>query len=133
MAKKKTKENPEVPARITKEYRTKKPGSLWGKEGEVWCTVKVVEGVLPSGTRYITENIFPDHTPEEEKKWEAPKVYQISILNFHYKESDNEEMTWYTLQSDSGKKLTDRQNVICIDLAKIREKLGSPVEELSHV
>lgn len=70
MAKKKTKENPEVPARITKEYRTKKPGSLWGKEGEVWCTVKVVEGVLPSGTRYITENIFPDHTPEEEKKWE---------------------------------------------------------------
>ncbi len=32
--------------------------------------MKVVEGVLPSGTRYITENIFPDHTPEEEKKWE---------------------------------------------------------------
>ena len=70
---------------------------------------------------------------KEEKQWTAPKVYQISILNFHYKESDNDALTWYTLQSDSGKKLTDRQNVIFIDLAKIREKLGRPVEELSHI
>lgn len=68
-----------------------------------------------------------------EKEWKAPKVYQISILNFHYKESDNETLTWYTLQSDSGKKLTDRQNVIFIDLPKIREKLGTPVEKLSHI
>lgn len=67
------------------------------------------------------------------KKWTAPQVYQISILNFHYTESDNEAMTWYTLQSDSGKKLTSRQNVIFIDLATIREKLGTPVEKLSPV
>ena len=64
------KKSREVPAHIVEEYRTKKPGSLWGKEGEVWCTVKVVEGVLPSGTPYRTENIFPDKTPEEQAAWE---------------------------------------------------------------
>lgn len=68
-----------------------------------------------------------------ERNWIAPKVYQISILNFHYAESDNEAMTWYTLQSDSGKKLSNRQNVIFIDLATIREKLGTPVEKLSPI
>ena len=82
-------------------------------------------------SRLLTNNARKNK--KEEKKWEAPKVYQISILNFHYKESDNEDMTWYTLQSDSGKKLTSRQNIIFIDLAKIREKLGRPVEELSHI
>jgi len=70
MAKKKAKENLEIPAEIVEEYRVQKPGALWGKPGEVWCTVKVVEGRLPSGTRYRTENIFPDRTPEEERKWE---------------------------------------------------------------
>lgn len=42
-------------------------------------------------------------------------------------------MTWYTLQSDSGKKLSNRQNVIFIDLATIREKLGTPVEKLTPI
>lgn len=68
-----------------------------------------------------------------QRNWIAPKVYQISILNFHYSESDNETMTWYTLQSDSGKKLSNRQNVIFIDLATIREKLGTPVEKLTPI
>ncbi len=27
------------------------------------------------------------------KNWIAPKVYQISIINFHYEKSDNKEMT----------------------------------------
>lgn len=82
-------------------------------------------------SRLLTNNAKKGN--RKEKEWKAPKVYQISILNFHYKESDNETLTWYTLQSDSGKKLTDRQNVIFIDLPKIREKLGTPVEKLSHI
>ena len=28
--------------------------------------------------------------------WDSPKVYQISILNFHYRKDDNKEMAWYT-------------------------------------
>ena len=70
MARKKTAENLEIPGKIVEEYRTKKPGSLWGKPGEVWCTVKVVEGHLPSGTPYRGESIIPDRTPEEQAAWE---------------------------------------------------------------
>lgn len=69
-------------------------------------------------------------------KWKAEKVYQISILNFQYKNDDNEEMRWYNMKDNSGGKLTDRLNVILIDLVTIRklykktpEKKLSPVEK----
>ena len=39
------KKSREVPAHIVEEYRTKKPGSLWGKEGEVWCTADELLGI----------------------------------------------------------------------------------------
>ena len=55
--------------------------------------------------------------------WNSPKVYQISILNFHYREDDNEILSWYTMKDEAGKRLTDRQNIIFIDLKTIRKKL----------
>ncbi len=65
--------------------------------------------------------------------WYSPKVYQISSLNFHYGKDDNKEMTWYTLKDESGDRLTDRQNIIFIDLKTIREKLGTPIKDLTPV
>ena len=66
------------------------------------------------------------------KKWKAPKVYQISVLNFQYKNDDNKELRWYTLRDDLGEKLTERLNVIFIDLVTIRKKAKSkPFEKLS--
>lgn len=65
--------------------------------------------------------------------WYSPKVYQISSLNFHYGKDDNKEMTWYTLKDESGDRLTDRQNIIFIDLRTIREKLGTPIKDLTPV
>ena len=65
--------------------------------------------------------------------WYSPKVYQISSLNFHYGKDDNKEMTWYTLKDESGDRLTDRQNIIFIDLKTIRKKLGTPIKELTPV
>lgn len=50
--------------------RERRPGALWGKPGEVWCTVTVIEGVLPSGVPYRTESVVPERTPEEEAAWE---------------------------------------------------------------
>ena len=63
--------------------------------------------------------------------WEAGKVYQISVLNFHYGKDDNREMTWYTMKGDEGKRLQDKLNIIFIDLVSIRKKYGTPVEELT--
>ncbi len=40
-------------------------------------------------------------------------------------------MTWYTMQDDSGSKLSDRLNIIFIDLEAIRLKLGTPIAQLT--
>ena len=68
--------------------------------------------------------------------WISEKVYQISILNFQYKNDDNKEMRWYNMTDNSGGKLNDRLNIIFIDLVTIRklskkksEKKFSPVEK----
>ena len=66
-------------------------------------------------------------------KWSGPKVYQISILNFHCQEDDKSELSWYTLRDDSGKKLAGKLNVIFIDLVTIRQKLGTPAGELNPI
>ena len=65
--------------------------------------------------------------------WYAPKVYQISIINFHYGKDDNKEVSWYTIKNQSGIGLTDRQNIIFIDLVTIRKKIGTPIEQLTPV
>ena len=65
--------------------------------------------------------------------WYSPMVYQISSLNFHYGKDDNKEMAWYTMKDESGDRLTDRQNIIFIDLKTIRKKLGRPIKELTPV
>lgn len=49
------------------------------------------------------------------------------------KNDDNKEMAWYTMKDESGKNLSDRQNIIFIDLKTIRKKLGTPIEELTPV
>ncbi len=73
------------------------------------------------------------HNAKKGANWVAPKVYQISILNFHYTKDDNKELAWYTMKDQSGSGLTDRQNIIFIDLETIRKKLGTPIEKLMPV
>ena len=65
--------------------------------------------------------------------WTSPKVYQISILNFHYGKDDNKILSWYTMRNKSGEELANRQNIIFIDLKTIRKKLRTPIEELTPV
>lgn len=67
------------------------------------------------------------------EEWNSSKIYQISILNFHYEKDDIKEMAWYTMKNESGKRLKDRQNIIFIDLENIRKKFGTPVNELTSV
>ncbi len=72
------------------------------------------------------------------KKWAAPKVYQISLLNFHYGKtkdgkSDNTEIKWYTMRDKQGNTLVERLNVIFIDLQSIREKSETPAEQLTPI
>lgn len=63
--------------------------------------------------------------------WDVEKVYQISVLNFHYSQDDRTEMSWYTMKNQNGKELSRHLNIIYIDLLEIKKLFGKPVEELS--
>ncbi len=66
--------------------------------------------------------------------WNSEKIYQISILNFQYKNDDNKEMRWYNMKDNSGEKLYDRLNIIFIDLVTIRKQYkNSPKKSFSPV
>lgn len=66
------------------------------------------------------------------QKWISEKVYQISVLNFQYKNNDNKELRWYTMTGNSGDKLTDRLNIVFVDLVAIRKlHRKTPVEKLT--
>ena len=64
-------------------------------------------------------------------EWQANRVYQISVLNFHFKNGDKSEMSWYTMKDDKGNGLADRLNVIFIDLLTIKRLVGTPVKNLT--
>ena len=64
-------------------------------------------------------------------KWRAGKVYQISVMNFHYKRGDKSESAWYTMKDKNGIELAAKLNVIFIDLLTIKKLVGTPVEKLT--
>lgn len=63
--------------------------------------------------------------------WDSKKVYQISLLNFEFQKDDNSPFSWYTMRNERGLQLSDRLNVIFLDLIKIKTLLGTPINELS--
>ena len=54
------------------------------------------------------------------RNYDVPKAYQISVLNFEFDKDDNSPILWYTMRKDDGGKLSDRLNIIYLDLVKIR-------------
>ena len=63
--------------------------------------------------------------------WNAEKVYQISVLNFHFPKDDKCELSWYTMKDQKGYELAGHLNVIFIDLLAIKPLFGTPVEQLT--
>ncbi|MBR6144906.1 MAG: PD-(D/E)XK nuclease family transposase, partial [Treponema sp.] len=67
------------------------------------------------------------------KNWKVAKVYQISVLDFHFDKDDKSALEWYTMRKASGGKLGERLNVIFFDLLKIKKLLGTPPEKLTKL
>lgn len=65
--------------------------------------------------------------------YEAKKVYQISVLNFHCSRDDKNQVSRYTMKSQCGTELAERLNVIFIDLLEIKKLFGTPVEQLTPI
>ena len=77
------------------------------------------------------DNASKDEGDKEKKAKKIPKVYQISVLNFHFKKGDKSEMLWYTMRDQHGGELGGRLNVIFIDLLTIRKLVGTPAQKLT--
>ena len=65
--------------------------------------------------------------------WIVPKVYQISVLDFHFRKSDKALIEWYTMKRNDGQRLGDRLNVIFFDLVNTHGLLGTPPDKLSKL
>ena len=63
--------------------------------------------------------------------YDAKKVFQISVLNFHASRDDKSQVSRYTMKSQSGSELAGRLNVVFIDLLEIKKLFGTPVEQLT--
>lgn len=63
--------------------------------------------------------------------YDAKKVFQISVLNFHASRDDKSQVSRYTMKSQSGSELARRLNVVFIDLLEIKKLFGTPVEQLT--
>ena len=77
------------------------------------------------------EDASKDGGDKEKKAKKIPKVYQISVFNFHFKKGDKSEMLWYTMRDQHGGELAGRLNVIFIDLLTIRKLVGTPAQKLT--
>ena len=63
--------------------------------------------------------------------YDAPKVYQISVLNFEMDKDDNSPVSWYNMRKETGARLAGKLNVIFLDLVKVRRLIDKPVEQLT--
>ena len=77
------------------------------------------------------DDVSKDDCEKEKKAKKIPKVYQISVFNFHFKKGDKSEMLWYTMRDQHGGELAGRLNVIFIDLLTIRKLVGTPAQKLT--
>ena len=65
--------------------------------------------------------------------WRTPPAYQISVLNFHFRDDDFSALEWYNMRRPDGKELAGKLNVIFFDLIKIHKLLGKPPEKLTKL
>ena len=65
--------------------------------------------------------------------WKTPTAYQISVLNFHFRDDDFSVLEWYNMRRSDGKELAGKLNVIFFDLIKIHKLLGKPPEKLTKL
>lgn len=70
---------------------------------------------------YYCAHLLNYHVPEGLPWNKVPQVYQISILNFIRETSLDKEIFYYKFRSEDGLPLEDRQNIIFIELPKIKK------------
>lgn len=80
---------------------------------------------------YHAAHLFNHFVKAKEEWQDLPKAFQISVLNFVF-EPDEQGVHHYRMQTDDGKRISDRLNIIFVELPKFDESEVS-VEKLTPV
>lgn len=69
---------------------------------------------------YYCAHLLNHHVVKGAEWKDIPKVYQISVLNFIVQKNSYKELFHYKFQTDEGFTLHERQNIIFIELPKVK-------------
>ena len=70
---------------------------------------------------YHCAHLLNHHVPRGTEWKDVPKVYQISVLNFIREPGSEKELFYYKFRSEEGHCLQERQNIIFIELPKVKK------------
>jgi predicted transposase/invertase (TIGR01784 family) len=88
------------------EMQGKNENNAYAKRSEYLCA-RLLNYVVPRGLDWQ----------------DIPQVYQISLVNFDIDALNEEPLSWFEMRKQSGMKLSSTQNILFIELPKIRRML----------
>ena len=85
--------------------------------------------VYEKRAEYYCAHLLNHHVSKGSKWQDIPKVYQISVLNFIREKDHPREIFHYKFLTEDGLILEERQNIIFIELPKIRKIVESLLDK----
>ena len=82
---------------------------------------------------YYCAHLLNHHVPEGLKWQKIPKVYQISVLNFIREKDFPREIFHYKFRTEDGLLLEERQNIIFIELPKVRQIVTNIINKTQKI
>lgn len=81
---------------------------------------------------YYVAHLLNHYTKRGTDWFKVPKAYQISVLNFIYDKNDDSGLSHYVMRKENGETLTQRMNIIFIELPKMK-KLDTDIKDLTSI
>lgn len=70
---------------------------------------------------YQVARLESTYLPKGASWQKAPKVYQITVLDFNYDKTDENPISRYAMRKENGRKLSGNLNIIFLELKKLKE------------
>ena len=69
---------------------------------------------------YHAAHLMNHYVPKGMEWKDVPQVFQISVLNFVFDKDESNSISHYTFKNENGRIITDRMNIIFMELPKIK-------------
>jgi len=102
---------------------------------EMHCSKGIETGIkrtdiINKYTYYMTD-LHSSQTSKGKAYNELVKTYQITFFTYSVFPEHRDFASWFTLRTKNGEQFTDQINLIIVELDKLNEALGKPVECLT--